>query len=298
MAVGSQRVQVETAELMSEPLNHDCTHKAARQILKLGCYESVAITEAIYPKGRVIEKHSHSLPNLGLVIRGCCSHKVGTAREESCVPGELHYLPTGEKHSFKFGSDAHCLLLRINAPTLERLMDLGNLTYQPGKQPGEALRSLSRRLIWEFQLNDEATPLALEGLVLEILAQMSRSRRLPPCAPCPAILRARDLLHDLMGTPLKLNQIAREVEMHPAHLARQFRKTFHRTMSEYLREIRVQRALEVLQESDTSLSEISQLCGFCDQSHFSRAFKQITGVSPSAYRQQASLVDTVPQLVA
>lgn len=265
----------------------DCTHENARRILKQGKYESVVITEAIYPQGQRIEKHCHPLPNLGLVMRGSCTHAVAGCRDaETCVPGELHYLPSGEHHAFSFQSDARCLLARVNPPTLERLREYVKVDLPSGKQVGEVLRGLSTRLIWEFRQDDDLTALAIDGLILEIFAGMNRFHRLPSCKPSSAVLRARSLLHDAASGPLTFGHVAREVDVHPVHLAREFRKAFKRSMSEYVREIRVQKALQLLVKSEVAMSEISQLCGFCDQAHFSKCFKKVIGVSPLEYRRE------------
>ena len=55
-------------------------------------------------------------------------------------------------------------------------------------------------------------------------------------------------------------------------------------MGEFVNELRVQFAVERLSEDRESLEEIANTAGFADQSHFSRVFKKLVGLTPGAYR--------------
>lgn len=67
------------------------------------------------------------------------------------------------------------------------------------------------------------------------------------------------------------------------HLSRDFHKYFHCNLGEYLRELRVEKSLKLLNEYE-SLSEVALECGFSDQSHFIRCFKENIGVTPLKYK--------------
>ncbi len=64
-----------------------------------------------------------------------------------------------------------------------------------------------------------------------------------------------------------------------------FKKYLGMTPKEYIRNLRIQDASYKLRERDISLIEISQICGFSDQSHFSREFKKVMGETPARYRK-------------
>jgi AraC family transcriptional regulator len=132
---------------------------------------------------------------------------------------------------------------------------------------------------------DEAAPLAIEGLAFEILVEAARSnsRRTEPQPP-RWLKQARDLLHAEFSQNLSLPEIALAVGVHPVYLARQFRKHYHCTIGEYVRRLRVECACREITQSDTPLIEIAAAAGFYDQSHFSRTFKRLTGLTPAEYR--------------
>jgi AraC family transcriptional regulator len=78
--------------------------------------------------------------------------------------------------------------------------------------------------------------------------------------------------------------VAQRVGVHPVHLARTFRRFYQTTFAGYVRHVRIEFARRELAASSASLSAIAAAAGFCDQSHFSRLFKQYTGVTPAEYR--------------
>ena len=140
------------------------------------------------------------------------------------------------------------------------------------------------RLYREFRLMDAVSPLAIEGLVLEILAELVRltaSSRLPPW-----LLRARELIHDRFQENLGLADIAAAVGVHPVYLASTFRRHFRRTIGDYQRQLRVEFACKQLATGLTPLAEIALAAGFADQSHFARVFKRHLGMTPGTYRKQ------------
>ena len=73
--------------------------------------------------------------------------------------------------------------------------------------------------------------------------------------------------------------------VHPAHLARCFKREYGQTVGEYARALRLEWAAEQLALDDASLAEIALGAGFADQSHFTRAFRQHAGVTPGRYRE-------------
>ncbi len=125
----------------------------------------------------------------------------------------------------------------------------------------------------------------MESLILEVLVDASRAAVAEPTHPQPKWLeRARDLIHESVNQPLTLSSIAREVGIHPAHLARRFRAHYHRSIGGYMRRLRIERAARELADSNASIADISFRSGFCDQSHFSRVFREHTGLTPAAFR--------------
>jgi AraC family transcriptional regulator len=96
--------------------------------------------------------------------------------------------------------------------------------------------------------------------------------------------QARALVDQHHAQPLPLTAVAERVGVHPVHLARTFRRCYQMTFGTYVRQVRLEFARHELAASGSSLSAIASAAGFCDQSHFSRLFKQYTGLTPAEYR--------------
>ena len=149
---------------------------------------------------------------------------------------------------------------------------------------------LAAKIYQEFKWMDEASPVAIEGLTLELLAAAARSSYTKKNHyKTPDWLKnAKDFLHDNFSVNYTLDKIGAEVGMHPKYLATEFRRRYNLTIGEYTRRLRVEQACRELANSEASLVEIALSAGFCSQSHFTRTFKLLTGFTPSQYRKNHS----------
>jgi len=98
-----------------------------------------------------------------------------------------------------------------------------------------------------------------------------------------AAMRARRLLDD-PEQRLSVSALARTMNLHPVHLARQFRQTYGVSVREYRTIQLVKRAATLVLGTKTPLSQIAHECGFADHSHMCRAFRRVAGWSPSRLR--------------
>jgi AraC family transcriptional regulator len=111
--------------------------------------------------------------------------------------------------------------------------------------------------------------------------RQSHRRKLTPVW----VVRAWDLVHARFTEPLKVEEIAKDVGVHPIHLSSVFRQTYRCTIGEKVRQLRVEFAAEQLSGTDLPLATIAQQSGFCSLSHLSVYFKKQMGVTPSAFRR-------------
>ncbi len=101
------------------------------------------------------------------------------------------------------------------------------------------------------------------------------------------LLRARDTIDRAFAEPLDVAALARVAHVSTAHFARQFRAVFGETPNRYLQRRRIERAMELLRDTDRSVSEICLDVGFLSLGTFSRTFAAVVGEPPSAYRARA-----------
>jgi AraC family transcriptional regulator len=196
-------------------------------------------------------------------------------------------MPAGERHCDRFDrGDARGVLIEADpartaaSPTLARLLDRRVAVH--GGLPGV----VARRLYQEFRAGDDAAPLAVEGLLLELLAAAAReSGPVASSRDARWLLEARDLIHAAPAGRHSLSRLAELVGVHPGTLARGFRLRFGCSVGDYVRRLRIERAAERLTGTDLSVAMIALEAGFSDQSHFCHLFRRLTGIPPSAYRR-------------
>jgi len=203
-----------------------------------------------------------------------------TFAREACVltRDSVATLPPGAVHTTKFGSSVtRVLAIRGREPALVHLVH--RLRYARGT----TVSALGRRIAVELQAREVSWGLATEGLVLQLIATAGRAA--VSKAREPWLRSARDLLHERVpDVPGSLTELAAAVGVHPAHLARCFRREYGQTVGEYARALRLEWAAEQLALDDAPLAEIALRAGFADQSHFTRAFRRHAGVPPGRYR--------------
>lgn len=88
------------------------------------------------------------------------------------------------------------------------------------------------------------------------------------------------------GRQISLESVAAEIPVSPNHLSRLFVEETGRGFSECLIELRINRAKELLAEPGASIKQVSAECGYPDPNYFSRLFKKVTGLTPSAFSSE------------
>lgn len=247
--------------------------------------EGFTIREARHPAGSSLAWHTHAGPTLCFVYSGSFTESFRGATLE-CTPGTLKITPAGDPHSDQFGpEETRGLMVEADASRVERLGSYSQVVEERASYHDGALTGLAWRIRGELHQGDTAAPLAIEGLLLEMLARAARERELRLTGAVPRWLAAaRECLHEEAHTE-NLSELAKAVGVHPVTLARGFRKAYGCSVGAYLRWLRVARAARALADSEAPLAEIALSVGFADQSHFSNVFRRATGLSPSAFRR-------------
>lgn len=244
--------------------------------------------EVEYRPGLELRPHFHPHGHVIYVIEGAYSETSRAGTIELDV-NSLYYLPPGHPHANRFKLGARCLVIEIAAAVLARLKDASKTLEQPGEVHGPVGAWLAERLYEEFQRPQEAGGLALEGILLELMAETARRAGMGAAKVAPDWLKnARRHLEANCLRSVSLAEIARVSGMHRVHVSREFRKHFGTTIGEFLRALRVQHARQLLTSTSQTLTDIALDCGFADQSHFSATFRKLTGLTPAVFRQMSA----------
>lgn len=259
------------------------------RVLKKRAIGNLVFTETKHVRG-VVPQHSHLNPYICLVQQGSYTEEYN-GRTRACGPLTLAFHPPAEVHAEHIHTaGVQSFNIEVAAPWLSRLGPPRGILDRATDFQGGPLVLLALRIHREFQLLDEASPLALEGLFLEFLAEAWRCRTPAGERRRPRwIERVREILHARFTEHLNLTFLAEAVGVHPVYLASAFRQHYGRSIGAYVRRLRVDFACRQLTATDAPLAEVALAAGFADQSHFSRTFKSHVGMTPLAYRRDARL---------
>ena len=241
------------------------------------------VSIAWFPPNVRIPSHTHEWACISVLMSGRFEQRFA-GRILDCPAGAVLAKPPEERHVDRwFSAWSQHLIIEVDP---DRYHELG-----PTRTVAEEIHhildvgaELTAQAIWEELVTaDSATPVAVEGLVLQLLARLQR-RTTATTQPPAWLAVARDYLHDNFVASIQLGEVAREAGVHPDHLARVFGQTHRMTIGEYLRQLRVDAAATKLLSSEASIAEVADATGFADQSHLTRIFKRIKGVTPGRYR--------------
>ncbi|TDE41791.1 AraC family transcriptional regulator [Flavobacterium rhamnosiphilum] len=147
------------------------------------------------------------------------------------------------------------------------------------------LKFLMYKIFRETKVDDNQSQLSIQMLLLETLAKMLQNNQSKSNKKPNWVSEINMILNDQFSDNLSLEYLSKTLNIHPVHLSRDFSKYFNSSFGEYIRKLKVEKSLELISQKKLDLTAIAFECGFSDQSHFTRCFKEINGINPSEYRK-------------
>lgn len=200
-----------------------------------------------------------------------------TPRNQTFGPGALVWNPAGVEHRDCFDvAGGRFLSVSFMPPAGARCGD-------PLRLRGAAEVAV-RRLVGataRFAVGDE---MIIEGLALDLAATVLSPDELNE-DPAPEWLqRAQELIDDMAAQPgIEVQSIAAEVGVHPVSLARRYRRHYRQSPAAAIRQARADRAAGMMARG-SDLASLAADAGYADQSHMTRDFTSIYGLTPARYR--------------
>lgn len=247
---------------------------------------SFELSERVYSPGYQTPKHTHKQALFCFVMQGNYTETYGGKTRE-CKPSTLLFHPPEELHAERFHeTGGRSFIIEVAPAWMTQVREHLTVAENSCAFQGGGFDLLGRKLYQEFAHADGASLLMIEGLMMQMLGETARHAAARPYHHSPHWLQqARELLNDRFTENLTLAEIAENVGVHPVHLAQTFHKTYHCTVGDYVRKLRIEYACRELAASEKPIVEIALAAGFCDQSHFTRTFKRSMGAAPSQYRE-------------
>ncbi|MDR7370409.1 chromate resistance protein ChrB domain-containing protein [Flavobacterium aquidurense] len=149
----------------------------------------------------------------------------------------------------------------------------------------DALYSWATHLYKQNHLQNSPFESLLHEVYNKFLSDKKSNKKTPAW-----VTDLKEMIQDQIDTQFAfdLKKISNDLEINPSYLSREFSKYFEDlNFGDYVRKLRIEKAINLIQTSTYTLTEIAYMTGFSDQSHFTRIFKSHTGKNPSSYRKNA-----------
>jgi AraC family transcriptional regulator len=252
---------------------------ATREQLRSGDFTVSAVTHS---NARVVPLHAHTHAFFSMLITGRYREWFGRGHWEA-RPLAMVLRPAQAEHRDEIGPGGALFLCVDIAPSYWNALADTGACLQRRAFDDRPMSCVALRLLRELCEKRVGWRGVAESLVNELVAEYVADspgvqRREPRW-----LRRALEKLHDDPANESP-GAVAAELDLHPVHLSRMFKKHLGVTVSQYLRELRLQRAARALLESREPLAAVADDHGFADQSHMTRELSRATSWSPAKLR--------------
>lgn len=244
----------------------------------------VLLSELRHNVARKLPSHGHESAFFSLLLEGSYRERFANRTFEYRPFTVMFHRPHFSHRDEVGAGGCHFLMVEVPSPLLRRLQECSAVPDVVVGGRGTEISRLAIRLFQQYPARSGASELTVEGLIMEMLGQVARDGSAAQKEPPHWLNRAVEMLHAEFDRNLTVAEIAGAVGVHPFHLSRVFRRFYRQGIGEYIQRLRVEFACRELSKREARLADIAIRGGFSDQSHFCRVFKQVTGVTPGAFR--------------
>lgn len=236
---------------------------------------------------RLEQKEDRPFYGLVYVLAGSAVHQT-EAQTQTVGRQDILYLAKGSRYvtTANPGEPYRFIVLsfQVNADACMTDLPIRTIT-----QPVNPLhfQDLFREAAERWQKKDVLYKLKCSGLVGEILYQLVQES-IQAHLDLDSLARIRPAVAHMeqhFQAPVSMTELAGLARLSVSHFRRLFRQVYGMAPQEYLRNLRISRAKDLIRSESYSVGEVAERSGFTNIYYFSRVFKQVTGLSPSEFRQ-------------
>lgn len=235
--------------------------------------------------------HFHTVPALGVVHKGAmrwdasrASHHLPAGNVIMLNPGDVHAAGPVTEHGWSFR-----VFFLDNALFQTQSEDVGGKLLRFAKPCLKSPRLGQMILELHLALERQSGALEAQSGLLRVFEELSLVQGTIPAeqknsrSEKSLIRRCKEFIHAHYAQNVSLADLSAAAETSPFHLLRSFRQHVGLTPHAYLVQTRVEAAKHLLR-ARTAIAEVAAITGFTDQSHLTRHFKRLTGVTPRRFR--------------
>lgn len=192
------------------------------------------------------------------------------------APSDLHKIEVLSK------TDAKFIKLKVTAEVIDAERPFSSFVWK-GVEKSDFIVSLFKELLRGGQSEQYISHL-VNAAVLQIASHGESSESIARKETYRFASEAARILHEEFASSLSQSEVAKRVSISPQYLSKIFKQIFEVGFSDYLTDIRLKHAADLLRKTDLPVTEICFECGFGNLSHFLRSFKKKYGLTPKEFR--------------
>jgi AraC-like DNA-binding protein len=185
-------------------------------------------------------------------------------------------------HIYSAGEERNDLLKGL---LLELVVMISRAAIEAGAMQSDVLGT-NFKLLTELAVIDDDEQLAawLRKAFDHLFFTIQRQKDFTP----PLLIgKALNFMRENLHREITRDDTAQHAGISPSHFSHLLKERTGRSFTELLRQCRVNLACELLLHSQETLAAIADQCGFCDQSYFTRVFRDVKGLTPGQFKEQA-----------
>lgn len=252
---------------------------AAQMQFRSGDFVVTAVTHA---RERSVPSHVHAHPFFSMLVSGRYREWFGRQHWDARPLGIVLRPPQAEHHD-EIGPGGAVFLCVDVAPDYWNRLAQAGIRFERRAFDSRPLSWSALRLLGELYRRRPGWKSSAETLVTELVDEYSADGRPPGQREPRWLRRALERLHEEPLTA-SLTGIARELDLHPVHVTRMFRRHLGTTLSRYQKSLRLHLATRAVLENAEPLAGVALDHGYADQSHLTRAMQRATSWTPARLR--------------
>ncbi|MCA1322114.1 AraC family transcriptional regulator [Bacillus tianshenii] len=243
----------------------------------------------VYPPGGHFGPRTQVNYQLVLLHTGKMGVSINQKHHYEVPQGNLCLLQPGNLEEFHFAKDEETwhswidIHIKNMPPEMENRLKFLPF-YMPISDAMNQITELMLQIQHTGQTGINNTKCTLGAAVLELFIEETLNQSNVDRLYHPVVLRVKSMIHKRFHEEMTIAELAEDVSMSPDHLVRLFRKHEGVTPSHYLWERRINRGIDLLQNTGLTVSEIAYQAGFKTSQHFARLIKKHTNRTPTEIR--------------
>ncbi len=220
----------------------------------------------------------------------------GKRQSGDCLPGDVCIVPAQTPYSVRRDRPGRIVATVLDAQLVEQTAADERVARRRDVEAkfrarDPLLSEILTALTDEVLADNPGGPLYAETLGAALAAQLLRKHLVGPDRlsrggfGAVTLRRLTEYIEHHLGDPIRLQDLADLAGVSRYQLVRRFKESKGQPPHQFVLRRRIERAREMLRQSDRTILEVALSCGFSSQSHFSAAFRLLTGLPPGRYRE-------------